>query len=138
MTNSPLSDASIDRPQVFLPIGEALPVRAGDILNVTIMARPDDNLIAWTAEHLPSGKRFSHSTWQGEIIDRAALARSHPDYAPRPSRSAEARNIVLSYCDGNRSVSQVQEVVLRDHPDLFPSRDEISRFVTSILRRDTQ
>lgn len=138
MTNSPLSDGAIDRSQVFLPIGEALPVRAGDILNVTIMARPDDNLIAWTAEHLPSGKRFSHSTWQGEIIDRAALARSHPDYVPRPSRSADARNIVLSYCDGKRSVSQVQEVVLRDHPDLFPSRDEISRFVTSILRRDTQ
>ena len=138
MTNSPLSDASIDRSQAFLPIGEALPVRAGETLNVTIMARPDDNLIAWTVEHPASGKRFSHSTWQGDILDKAELARSHPDYVPSPSRSADARNIVLSYCDGQRSVSQVRLAVLRDHPALFPSPDEISRFVNAVLRQDTR
>jgi protein arginine N-methyltransferase 1 len=51
MTNSPLSDMSIGRAQAFLPIGEALPVRAGDRLEVTIMARPADNMIAWTLVH---------------------------------------------------------------------------------------
>ena len=138
MTNSPLSAASIDRSQAFLPISEALPVQAGDVLNVTIMARPDDSLIAWTVEHPASGKRFSHSTWQGELIDRAALARSHPDYIPRLSRSANARNTVLSYCDGKHSIAQVQQAVLRDHPALFPTPAEISRFVAAVLRRDTQ
>lgn len=138
MTNSPLSDAAIDRSQSFLPLGEPLLVRAGDMMNVTIMARPDDNLIAWNVEHLASGKRFSHSTWQGKLFDRGELARSHPDYVPQPNRSANARNIVLSFCDGQRSVSQVQQAVLRDHPALFPSHDEISRFVSFVLQRDTR
>lgn len=138
MTNSPLSDAAIDRSQSFLPLGEPLLVRAGEMLNVTIMTRPDDNLIAWNVEHMASGKMFSHSTWQGKLLDRAELARSHPDYVPQPNRSANARNIVLSYCDGQRSVSQVQQEVLRDHPALFPSCDEISRFVSSVLQRDTR
>lgn len=138
MTNSPLSDMSIGRAQAFLPIDKALPVRAGDQLNVTIMARPASNMIAWTVEHPATGKRFGHSTWQGEVIDPAQLARNRPEYVPRLSPSANARNIVLAYCDGQRSVSQVQEAVLVDHPDLFPSRDEIVRFVTATLRRDTQ
>jgi len=138
MTNSPLSDAAIDRSQSFLPLGEPLLVRAGETMNVTIMARPDDDLIAWNVEHLASGQRFSHSTWQGKLLDRAELAKSHPDYVPQPNRSANARNIVLSYCDGQRSVSQVQQAVLREHPALFPSHDEISRFVSSVLQRDTR
>lgn len=138
MTNSPLSDQAIGRAQAFLPIDEAIHVRRGDILNVTVMARPTDSLIAWTLEHPLSGKRFNQSTWRSEMFDRAELARSHPDYVPRLNRSADARSVVLSYCDGQRSVSQVQQAVMRDHPALFPSRDEISRFVISVLRRDTR
>ena len=137
MTNSPLSDESIGRSQAFLPIDEVLPVRAGDRLDVTIMARPAANMIAWTLEHAASGKRFSHSTWQGEVIDPAQLARNQPNHVPRLSSTANARNIVLSYCDGERSVSQVQDAVLLNHPDLFPSSAEISRFVTTVLLRET-
>lgn len=138
MTNSPLSEASIDRPQCFLPIAEPLAVRASEVLNVTIMTRPDNNLIAWIVEHPASGKRFGNSTWQGEVIDGTELARSHADYVPRLNRLADARNIVLSYCDGQRTVAQVQQAVLRDHPNLFPSQDEICRVVTTVLRRDTR
>ena len=138
MTNSPLSDRSIGRAQAFLPIDGAVRMKRGDAVNVTIMARPDDNLIAWTVEHPASGKRFSHSTWQGEMIDSAELVRSRPDYVPKPNRSADARQVVLSYCDGKQSVAQVQEAVMRDHPHLLPSRGEIFRFVSTVLRRDTR
>ena len=138
MTNSPLSDASIGRSHAFLPIGEALDVRARDRLNVTIMARPASNMIAWTLEHPSSGNRFNHSTWLGEVVDTAQLARSQPNYVPRITPSATARNIVLSYCDGHRSLSQIQDAVLLDYPHLFPSRAEIIRFVTTTLHRDTQ
>ena len=138
MTNSPLSDASIDRSQAFLPIDEALPVKCGETLDVTVMARPADHMIAWVVAHPASGRRFSHSTWNGDLLERERLARSRPEHVPQVSQIAHARSLVLSYCDGQRSVAQVQVAMLRDHPNLFPSTDEIMRFVTTVLSRDTQ
>lgn len=138
MTNSPLSDERIHRPQAFLPLEDVLPVKAGQRLDVTVMARPADNVLAWTVVDPVSGRRFSHSTWQGDILEQQRLASSHPNHVPRLKRTAHARNLVLGYCDGRRSVAQVQEAVLRDHPALFPSEEEIARFVTSTLSRDTE
>ena len=138
MTNSPLSDKGINRPQAFLPIDAALLVKAGDRLDVIVMARPADHMIAWVVAHPASGRRFSHSTWQGDLLDREQIVRSNPEHIPHVSRIAHSRNLVLSYCDGQRSVAQVQEAVLRDHPALFPSTEEITRFVTTVLSRDTQ
>lgn len=138
MTNSPLSDVGIGRSQAFLPIDEALPVKAGDRLDVTVMARPADHLIAWVGVHPATGRRFSHSTWEGDLLEQEQLARSRPQHVPRVSLTAHARNLVLGYCDGKRSVTQVQEVVMREHPTLFPSSEEIARFVTAVLSRDTE
>ena len=138
MTNSPFSNASIDRFQAFFPIDEALPVKCGEVLDVTVMARPADNIIAWGVVHPASGRRFSHSTWQGDLLERERLARSRPEHVPQVGRIAHARSLVLGYCDGHRSVAQMQEAVLRDHPALFPSTEEITRFVTTVLSRDTQ
>ena len=138
MTNSPLSDRGINRPQAFFPIDEALAVKTGDRLDVTVMARPDDHVIAWTVGHPASGRRFSHSTWQGDLLEREGLARNHPEHVPQVSKTARARGVVLGYCDGQRAVAQVQEAVLRDHPALFPSTEEITRFVTTVLSRDTK
>ena len=138
MTNSPLSDSGIDRSQAFLPIDEPLPVKSGEVLDVTVMARPADHMIAWVVAHPVSGRRFSHSTWQGDLLDREQMVRSHPDHIPQVSRTAHARSLVLGYCDGQRSMAQVQEAVLHEHPALFPSRQETTRFITAVLSRDTQ
>ena len=43
---------------------------------------------------------------------------------------------MLGYCDGKRSAREIEEAVLRDHPQLFPDRAEISRFVARVLGRD--
>lgn len=138
MTNSPLSAYAIDRQQAFLPIGEALTVKAGDVISATVMARPADHLIAWEVLHTASGKKFSHSTWQGDLLMQEQLLRNHPDRAPQLSRSARARGVVLGYCDGKLSVARIQEMVLREHPDLFPSPEEIKRFVTAVLAGNTE
>lgn len=138
MTNSPHSDGAIRRSQVFLAIDEALPVEAGDRLDVTVMARPADHMIAWTVAHPASGRRISHSTWLGDLLERERLTRCHPEHVPQVSRTAHARNLVLGYWVGVHSVSQVQAAVLRDHPALFPSREDIAQFVANVLSRDTQ
>lgn len=138
MTNSPLADAPIKRPQVFLPIGEAVLVQAGDGAKATLMLRPADNLMAWSVEFPASSRRFCHSTWQGMPLSPEDLLRSNPGRAPKPGRVAHARAIVLGYCDGNRSAGEIEQAVAREHPGLFPSRAEISRFVAHVLERDTE
>jgi SAM-dependent methyltransferase len=138
MTNSPLSDQAIRRPQAFLPIDEAVAVKTGDSINAKVMTRPADNLIAWVVEFPASGKRYSHSTWQQMPLSRDDLTRSRPDRVPRVSRYGKARSIVLRYCDGRRTAGEIEATVLRDHPHLFPSKEEISRFVTHVLARDTE
>ena len=137
MTNSPLATDRINRPQVFLPIEAPVRVRAGDWLNATIAARPADHLLAWSVGVPATGPRFSHSTWQGMVLASDEVIRSNPDRVPRPSAEAAARAVVLGYCDGTRSVRDIEHAVLRDHPSLFPSHAEISLFVVQVLGRDT-
>jgi len=136
MTNSPLAVKPIHRPQAFLPIAEAVPVKTGDRIRATIMARPADQLIAWNVELPSAGKRFSHSTWQGLLLSRDHLIRANPDHVPRLTPEGQAQLTVLGYCDGKRSVSEIEAAVLRDHPQLFPTREEIARFIARVLGRD--
>ena len=138
MTNSPLSDRAIERPQAFLPIDEAVQVRAGDLVKTTVMARPADHLIAWVVEFPATGRRFSHSTWQGMLLAPEDLIRANPTRVPKLSREGQARTTVLAYCDGQRTVREIEQAVLRDYPDLFPSPDETSCFVAQVLGRDTE
>jgi protein arginine N-methyltransferase 1 len=138
MSNAPQADGAISRHQTFLPIDARLPVRAGDKLSVDVTQSPAKNLIAWCVEHPASGQRFSHSTFAGQLLTQAELARQHPDRRPRLSSKGAARAVVLSYVDGLRTAAEIEAAVLRDHPTLFPSQPEIRRFVASTLGRDTE
>jgi hypothetical protein len=138
MTNSPLADQAIQRPQAFLPIDEAVPVKTGDRVKATVMARPADQLIAWVVELPATGRRFSQSTWQGMLLAPADLIRAHSERIPHLSREGQARLTVLGYCDGRRTAREIEQAVLRDHPQLFPSSKEISRFVAQVLGKDTE
>jgi protein arginine N-methyltransferase 1 len=138
MTNSPLAERPIQRSQAFLPIAEAVPVQAGDSVKARVMARSADQLIAWVMEFPATGRRFSHSTWQGLLLTPEDLMRSRPDRVPRLSREGQARITTLGYCDGRRTAREIEQAVLRDHPNLFPSPEEISRFVARALGRDTE
>ena len=138
MTNSPQAEAPIRRSQAFLPIDEAVEVKAGDTVRATVMARPADHLIAWVVEFPATGQRFAHSTWQGQLLTREQLMQRNPAHVPQLGRKGQATATVLGYCDGQRTVAEIEKAVLHDHPDLFPSAGEISGFVAKILGRDAE
>ncbi|MBK6555914.1 MAG: hypothetical protein IPG16_01360 [Comamonadaceae bacterium] len=138
MTNSPLSAQAIKRSQAFLPIDGPLAVKQGDVISATVMARPADHLIAWDVRHPASGRKFSHSTWLGDLLMQEQLHKTRPDYVPQLGRAARARTLVLGYCDGQRTVAQIQAAVLHEHPALFPSPAEIARFVAAVLSGSTE
>ena len=138
MTNSPCATQAIDRSQAFMPIDEPVPVKAGDVLNVRIMTRLADQLLAWTVDVPGAGHRFRNSTWQGMLWAPEDIIRSRPDRVPVLSREGKARLAILGCCDGRRSASEIEQRVLEEYPDLFPSQDEISCFVAQTLGRDTE
>jgi len=137
MTNSPVADEHLDRPQAFFPLDVPVTVKAGDRINVTVMARPKDNVIGWIVELPESGKRFAHTTFNGLLLDKAALSRAQPDRTAMLNDRGRARQIVLSYCDGQRTLAEVQAIVLDEHPELFPSAQATSSFVEQVLAWDT-
>lgn len=137
MTNAPAAERPIDRPQAFLPIGEPVRVTAGDRVTATLMARPCDQMLAWTLVFQATGQRLTQSTLQGMLLSPEDLSSADPSRVPRLSREGLARLTVLGYCDGRRSARDIEQAVLRDHPEMFPSGSEISRFVARVLGLDT-
>lgn len=136
MSNSPLATAPINRSQAFLPIGEPIGICEGDVASATIVARPADDLLAWSVTG-PGGVRQRQSTWQGALLTREDVIRAGGGHVPTPNARGRARTLVLAYCDGRRTVDEVTAAVLRDHPRLFPTTDEIASFVTRVLAKDT-
>ena len=137
MTNSPAADDALNRPQAFLPIEPPVEVGRGDPVRVTVMARPLDFIIAWIVELPATGQSFSHTTFNGMLLDRETLAKAQPERISRINRHGRALQIVLALCDGERTVADVQEQVLREHPDLFPSEQATREFVQRTLARIT-
>ena len=137
MTNSPLAAESLDRPQAYLPLEMPLRVSQGEVVRVTVMARHLDNVVAWVVELPRSNTRFAHSTFNGLLLDREAITRAHPDRRARLNDRGRARRLVLSYCDGQRTAAEVEALIQRDHPDLFPSARATSSFIRQVLAWDT-
>lgn len=137
MTNSPVAADHLDRPQAFFPLDTPLIVKVGDRIHVTIMVRPKDNVIGWIIELPESGQRFTHTTFNGLLLDKEALNRAQPDRVAKLNYQGQARQIVLSYCDGQRTAADVQALVQSEHPNLFPSQQATSAFVELVLSTDT-
>lgn len=66
------------------------------------------------------------------------LARGGDAQVPSVTYKRRARAIVLAQHSRQRTVVEIREAVLPLHPDLFPSQIETTRFVDSVLRRDSQ
>jgi len=76
ITNAPGAADRLERPQAFLPLEQPIAVRAGQRIEVTVMARPQDRVIAWTV-HLPdTGQKFRHSTFFGLELESALRRRN--------------------------------------------------------------
>ncbi len=137
MTNSPVAEDHLDRSQAFFPLDAPVAVTAGERVQVTVMARHQDHVIAWIIELPDAGMRFTHTTFNGLLLDSEALTRAQQDRVAELNDRGRARQVVLSYCDGQRTVAEIQEIVRREHPDLFPSAQAMSSFVSQVLASDT-
>lgn len=137
MSNSPTAEDRLNRPQTFLALESPIAVSAGEPVRATIMVRPLDQVIAWTIELPQQEIKVAHSTFNGLLLDRKALTRAQPDRLATVNERGRARQLILSYCDGERTVAEVQALVQQEHPQLFPSQTAMASFITEILAWDT-
>jgi protein arginine N-methyltransferase 1 len=137
MTNSPLAAESLARPQAYLPLDKPVPVSKGDRVSATVMARHLDGVIAWIVELPDLDARYAYSTFNGLLLDHDAMMRAQPNRVARLNDRGRARQLVLSYCDGKRTVAEVEALVQREHPDLFPSAGATVSFIRQVLMCDT-
>jgi hypothetical protein len=106
-------------------------VSNGDEVAATVMARPADHILAWNVD--VHGQQFSRTTFNGLLLDDEALNRGRPDRIAQLNDRGRAHRLVLSFCDGKRSVAEIEALVQKEHPDLFPSPKATERFVRKVL-----
>ncbi len=141
MSNSPLSEQRIDRRNVFFPLDRPVPVQTGDSVSVTMHILPTQIAVTWTVEINKNGAsvtnpvRFTHSTLKGMLISREDLKRTHPSFVPTLTPWGEARLTVLSLCNEQNPLAQIEQELLRRHPDLFPSLSNAATFVAEVVTR---
>lgn len=134
MTNSPLAQKRIDRPQAFLPFERRIDIREGDEVQFQLTVRPSDGVIAWrveTSRHQGSWQ----STWHGEILSPGDFLRADPRHMPRLNQEGAAALTVLQLCDGTRSREQLEREATAKLSDQFPSADAARKFVQGVLKR---
>jgi protein arginine N-methyltransferase 1 len=141
MSNSPVSPERINRSNVFFPVERPVMVVPGDRVNLTMEIGIHDVMIRWEATICDAGGDIKasscHSTFEGMLVCKEDLVRTRPDFAPTLTLRGQARLTVLSLCDGNHRLDDVEQEVYRRHPDLFQSRGQASQFVAEVVTRYT-
>jgi protein arginine N-methyltransferase 1 len=138
MTNSPLAPDRIQRRQVYFPIPEGVAVEPGDGVDVRMTLLPEDGFLTWEVTVAPAAggaRTFRHSTLNGMLLDVVDLRRTRPDYRPALTPRGVARLSVLTLCDGQRSLREIETGVYERHRDLFGSPDDAAEFVAEVVTR---
>lgn len=147
MSNSPLATNPINRRNLFLPIDCPTVVGKGDHIRVMLHILPSELVVTWKVEvggdddnrgNQPQGLkkiRFSHSTLQGMLISQENLQRTQPHFIPKLSPWGEAQRSVLTLCDGQRALSEIEQEVYRRHYRLFGCLGKAEAFVAKVIAR---
>jgi SAM-dependent methyltransferase len=138
MTNSPLAERPIQRPQAFMPLDAGVVVKAGDWLTVKIMARPQENLLGWEVHFEGRKKSILRSTWNARVLGSEQFRGHNLAHVPQLSDLARARKFSLELCDGRRTLGEIAEQVRQQFPDLLGSSPESSDFVAKVLQLDSK
>lgn len=144
LTNSPLAADRINRRNVFLPIDRPQLVHPGDRVAVKLRIVPEEVTASWhvTVETgvrsgKPQTKRFAQSTLLGMLISKEDLGSTQPDTVPTLTPWGIARRTIVNLIDGKRPLREIEQAVLREHPDLFPSLKQAAVFVAEVVTRYT-
>jgi 16S rRNA G966 N2-methylase RsmD len=145
MTNSPLAGDRINRRNAFFPVDHPIEVATGDRVLVTMDIVPTERLVTWRVEVLRDGDAdsiikttFQQSTFKGMLLCQEDMRRSRPTFVPKLTSWGEARLSVLTLCDGQREIAEIEKELYRRHRTIFRSPAEAATFVAEVVTRYSQ
>lgn len=134
MTNSPFERDKISRYQVFLGFEQPLEVKAGDTVEVSVRVGHQNSILAWSVRDPATGKQQKYSNWAS--MPMSLSDRIKPNTTVRTLNGrGRAIQVLLGYINNGMTGAEIEQTILRDHPDLLPSEQEITRFVRDELAR---
>jgi precorrin-6B methylase 2 len=148
ISNSPLDANAIDRHAAFFPVERAVAVCEGDVVGLEMHVMPLEQLITWktsvtrranSADAKPvEVAAFVNSTFNGLIVSREHLSKTHPSFRPRLTRRGQARAFALALCNGKRPLAEIEESLFEEYRDVFARRDEAGVFVSEVVARHSE
>jgi protein arginine N-methyltransferase 1 len=112
--------------QVFLPWLEAVPVRQGQKIFVSLQANLVGEEYIWQWETKICGdtkdasRSFKQSTFQSANISPQSLRRRAADFVPSLSEDGLADRWLLDAMDGRASLQQIAQAAAERFPNIFP------------------
>ena len=147
MSNSPLATHRINRMNVFFPINRPVELAKGDSVRIVMQIVPTELIVTWKVEVWGEAEKhqgqelavkkagFTHSTFQGMLVSREELQKTQPHFIPKLSPWGEARRSVVNLCDGQKTLSEIEQEIYRSHPKLFPSLGKAAELVAEVVTR---
>jgi protein arginine N-methyltransferase 1 len=138
MTNSPLADAPINRHLMFFPLEQPVALQAGDRAEIKMRISPIENIYTWQVEvwDAPRQRRkasFKHSTFRSLLMTAEELRRTRPASQPCLTERGAARLSVLQWCDGQRTLTEIEALAYQTHRNFFGSAEEAAKFVAEVI-----
>jgi len=118
--------------QVFLPLAEPISVKKGDVLSFELNC-PEFGEWTWTVGY--GDKYQRHSTFLSGLISQEILQKKADTYKPQLSLKGKFAKGILSLLDGTASTAEIVEHIMAEQGKLFPSRQQVERFVKDIVER---
>ena len=116
--------------QVLLPWLEAVPVRQGQKILVSLQANlvGEEYIWRWKTEICGDssgpGRCFNQSTFQGANFTPQSLRRRAADFAPSLSEDGQADRWLLQAMDGKTSLQQLAQAAAERFPNIFPRGED--------------
>jgi len=124
ITNSPLSDHPVKRPQCFLPLRTPLQVSSNDRLEARFLIRQSEGLIQWEVSH--KGQQLAQNI---SALDRSL------DETFLLSAMGQALKTVLLLVENGQSLVKIRLEIQNRFADLFPSSRAAEDFVSYVTGR---
>lgn len=144
-SNHPESSAAIYS-SMFLPWQEPIPLKAGQIVRVSLQAKTMDGDYFWRwisriESPVQPGKiafEFDQCLLKGALLSPAKLLRRSSQYVPQLSEEGRARRRSLELMDGRTSLEEIARRLAAEFPEQFPSWEQALTLAGSVSNENSQ
>jgi hypothetical protein len=119
----------------FFPLERPVDVERGAPIRLTISAT--SNGAVWQWDVLAERHQFTQSTIWGFPQAPGELHKLLPAAAPRLSLKGKAELFILSLLNGEKTVGEIQQELLKRYPDLIRDIEQAAAFVQEVVMRFT-